>query len=90
MEILTLAQTQKLSKKIKIQLYGPDFWKEVINFDALVKHGVISPADLGLIEFVDDPNAALDQLTSFLAEHYLQPHQVRAAEELPDIAKSRI
>ena len=89
-EILTLVQTQKLAKKIKIQLYGTDFWKEVINWEALVKHGVISRDDLGLIEFVDDPHDALDGLKSFLVEHYLQPYQVRAAEELPDIAKSRI
>ncbi len=89
-EILTLVQTQKLAKKIKIQLYGADFWKEVINFDALVRHGVISLEDLGLMEFVNDPHEALDSLKRFLFEHYLQPHQVRAAEELPDIAKSRI
>lgn len=88
-EILTLAQTQKLSKKIKIQLYGADFWREVINFDALVKHGVISPEDMSLFEFVDDPLAALEQLKVFLLEHYLQPHQVRAVDDEPDIAKSR-
>lgn len=89
-EILTLAQTQKLAKKIKIQLYGTAFWKEIINWDALVKHGVISPEDLNLMEFVDDPHEALDHLKRFLVETYLQPHQIRAAEEKPDIAKSRI
>src|SRR5678815_4494017 len=41
MEVLTLAQTRKLAKKILIVLYGSEFWKEVINFDALVKHGMI-------------------------------------------------
>jgi predicted Rossmann-fold nucleotide-binding protein len=45
-EILTLTQTQKLEKRIQIILYGSDFWKEVINFEALARHGVISPGDL--------------------------------------------
>jgi len=89
-EILTLAQTQKLEKKIKIMLYGTAFWKEVVNFDALIKHGVISAEDMKLMEFVDDPHTALDHLKIFLSKHYLQPHQVRAAEEMPDIAKSRL
>lgn len=89
-EILTLVQTQKLEKKIMIIMYGSSFWKEVINFDALARHGVIAPDDLKLMDFVDDPHTALDHLKAFLSEHYLQPQQVRAAEDLPDIAKSRI
>lgn len=89
-EILTLVQTQKLEKRIQIILYGTEFWREILNFDAMVKHGVISAADLDLFEFADSPAAALAQLKPFLEANYLQPHQVRAAEELPDIAKSRI
>lgn len=89
-EILTLAQTQKLEKRIQILLYGTEFWREIFNFEAMVRHGVISSSDLNLFEFVDSPAAALARLKPFLEEHYLQPHQVRAAEELPDIAKSRI
>src|SRR5207249_10456368 len=58
MEILTLAQTQKLAKKILIVLYGSEFWKEVINFDALVKHGMIAPEDLDLFQYADDPESA--------------------------------
>ena len=41
-EILTLAQTKKLESKILIVLYGSKFWKEIINFEALVRHGVIA------------------------------------------------
>ncbi|MCL4795029.1 MAG: LOG family protein [Bryobacteraceae bacterium] len=89
-EILTLAQTQKLDKRIQIILYGTEFWREIINFEAMVKHGVISPEDLDLFAYADSPSAALARLKLFLEEHYLQPDQVRAAEELPDIAKSRI
>ncbi len=46
MELLTLAQTQKLAKKVTILLYGSAYWKEIVNFDALVKYGMIAEDDL--------------------------------------------
>jgi uncharacterized protein (TIGR00730 family) len=58
-ELLTLAQTKKLERRIPILLYGPGYWNEVLNFEALVKHGMINREDLGLFEFVDDPASAL-------------------------------
>jgi uncharacterized protein (TIGR00730 family) len=66
-EILTLQQTGKLDRHIPILLYGTAYWKEVINFDALVKHGMIGPDDLGLFKFVDDPAAALSLLQAACA-----------------------
>ncbi len=89
-EILTLMQTQKLEKPMMILLYGSEFWHEIINFPALVKHGMISENDMNLFRFVDDPKAALSALKLFLTANYLQPEHVRHAEELPDIARSRI
>jgi hypothetical protein len=62
MEILTLAQTLKLGRKIPVILYGPAYWNEIINFQALVRHGMISPDDLQLFEFADDPAGALTLL----------------------------
>lgn len=61
-EVLTLAQTGKLARQIPVLLYGSAYWKEIINFDALVKHGVISREDLELFRFVDDPASALKML----------------------------
>jgi uncharacterized protein (TIGR00730 family) len=61
-EILTLAQTRKLDSSIPVFLYGSAFWKEVVNFDALVRHGTIAPEDLKLFEFVDEPRNAFEQL----------------------------
>jgi uncharacterized protein (TIGR00730 family) len=61
-EMLTLSQTQKLSRKICVVLYGSEYWKEVINFEALVRHGVISRADLELFQFADEPDQALGML----------------------------
>ena len=59
-EILTLAQTRKLGRAIPVLLYGSGFWKEVINFEARVRHGTIAAADLRLFEFVDEPRAAFE------------------------------
>jgi uncharacterized protein (TIGR00730 family) len=58
-EILTLAQTQKLDRTIPVLLYGSTYWHEVIDFEALVRHGTIAAEDLKLFEFVDEPAAAL-------------------------------
>src|SRR5215475_14341634 len=58
-EILTLAQTQKLDRSIPVLLYGTEYWREVINFEALVRHGTIAAEDLELFSFVDDPQSAL-------------------------------
>jgi len=59
MEILTLMQTRKIDRRIPVILYGSSYWKEIINFEALVRHGMIERADLALFKFADDPPAAL-------------------------------
>jgi uncharacterized protein (TIGR00730 family) len=73
MEILTLAQTGKLDRAIPVILYGRRFWTEVLNFDALVRHGMIDPADAALFHYADDPDAALALLKSWLQPH-LESH----------------
>jgi hypothetical protein len=47
-------------------LYGSEYWNEIINFQALVRHGMISPEDLQLFRFVDDPQSALKLLQGAL------------------------
>lgn len=90
-ELLTLAQTRKLEKKIVILLYGTTFWKEILNFDALVRHGMISPEDLDLFSFADDVDTACEFLKDGLTRYYLQPPEPLPEHELttPAIAKSR-
>ena len=61
-EMLTLSQTRKLDRRMVILLYGSSYWSEIVNFPALVKHGMIAPDDLGLFRFVDSPAAALEEL----------------------------
>src|ERR1700682_2135188 len=63
-EILTLAQTRKLERSIPVFLYGSAFWKEVVNFEALVRHGTIAAEDLQLFEFVDEPRSAFELIKS--------------------------
>jgi hypothetical protein len=58
-EILTLMQTGKLERRVPILLYGSSYWNEILNFEALVRHGMIDRADLELFQFADEPAAAL-------------------------------
>lgn len=90
-EILTLAQTKKLESKIIIVLYGPDYWHEILNFDAMVKHGMISESDLNLFRFADTPQSALDILKEGLTRYYLEPESVlqHPVEEAPEINRTR-
>jgi uncharacterized protein (TIGR00730 family) len=67
METLTLAQTRKLSRRVPVILYGPDYWREVINFEALIRHGTINAQDLNLFQYADDPDSAIALLRQQLA-----------------------
>jgi hypothetical protein len=80
-EILTLAQTRKLDRRIPVLLYGSTYWNEIINFDALVRHGVIAPEDLQLFPYADDPATALALLQAGLA--------VEEEDTTPAFARSR-
>jgi uncharacterized protein (TIGR00730 family) len=84
MEILTLTQTQKLAKRMTVLLYGSAYWKEIVNFEALVKYGMIAPEDLNLFQFVDDPATAFELLKTGLAEYAAQSD----TPEMPAISKS--
>ena len=83
-EMLTLAQTRKLDRNMLVLLYGSVYWKEVINFEALVRHGVIGPEDLELFSFVDDPATALVRLQQGIVLETAAPTPAQ-----PAFAKSR-
>jgi uncharacterized protein (TIGR00730 family) len=85
-EILTLSQTRKLEGKMTVILYGEEYWREVINFDALVKHGMIGAADLKLFSFADNPRAALALLQEGIAPE-LQAHPSPYAKTRPSRAE---
>ena len=81
-EILTLVQTRKIDRHIPIVLYGSSYWNEIINFDALVRHGMINAEDLALFQFADDPVTALGLLQAGIA--------AELEEATPAIAHSQI
>ena len=66
-EILTLSQTRKLARPIPVLLFGKTYWNEIIDFDALIRHGMISAEDLDLFQYVDEPQTALELLQRRLA-----------------------
>lgn len=88
-EILTLAQTHKLAKKIVVIGYGKEYWTRVLNFGALVDAGTISPEDVNAFTMVDTPEEAFEVLKDGLTKYHLQPQPARPVpEEGPEIAKT--
>jgi uncharacterized protein (TIGR00730 family) len=90
-EILTLAQTDKLAKKILVVIYGSEYWHRIMNFQAFVDAGTVAPEDLNLFKFVDTPEDAFTFLRDGLTEYHLggQPKKEKENEVLPEIAKTR-
>ena len=82
MEMLTLMQTRKIERRIPVVLYGSSYWNEVINFEALVRHGMIRRDDLSLFRFADDPATAFGLLQAGIEAN-------GAEEETPAIAHSQ-
>ena len=88
-EILTLAQTQKLAKKILVVIYGSEYWNRLINFQAMVDAGTISQTDLDLFKLVDSPEEGFEFLRDGLIQYHLGPEKSkRAGEIVPEIAKT--
>ncbi len=86
-EILTLAQTHKLAKKILVSVYGREYWNRVLNLEALADAGTISPEDVNGFTMVDTPEEAFEVLKEGLTKFHLQPAK-QGAEEGPEIAKT--
>jgi uncharacterized protein (TIGR00730 family) len=63
-EVITLVQTRK-AKPVPIILFGSSYWKRLLNTEMLVEEGVISPNDLKLLQYVDDPQVAWDLIKGF-------------------------
>ncbi|MEY4345526.1 MAG: hypothetical protein RL032_1358 [Pseudomonadota bacterium] len=63
-EVITLVQTRK-AKPVPIILFGTDYWKRLINMDVLIEVGAISPEDLNLLHYTDDPQDAWDTIKRF-------------------------
>jgi len=67
-ELLTLIQTGKV-RPLPVLLFGRDFWTRVVNFEALVEEGVISPHDLEIFHWCEDAQSAWEFVQRFYEEH---------------------
>ena len=67
-EVLCLVQTRK-AKPVPIFLYGSDYWKKIINFEALADEGAIAHEDLKLFRYVDDPQSVWQEIQAFYGLH---------------------
>ena len=83
-EILTLAQTQKLSEKIDVILYGSDYWAQILNFKPLVEWGAVAQEDLDVLHTANTPEEAFEHLREHLM-HHLEP----SPPETPGLAITR-
>jgi uncharacterized protein (TIGR00730 family) len=88
-EILTLAQTDKLAKKILVLIYGSEYWNRIINFQGFVDAGAVSPEDLDLLKFVNSPEEGFEFLKEGLTKYHLGGPPKKEKEVLPEIAKTR-
>ena len=87
-EILTLAQTDKLSKRIAVILYGREYWEQVLNLDPMADWGAIAEKDKELLHWADTPDEAVTQLRQHLEVNHLAP-KTRQERSAPGIAKTR-
>jgi uncharacterized protein (TIGR00730 family) len=67
-ETLTLIQTGRM-ERVPLLLFGMEFWKDVINFDALAEAGTISPEDVDLFTVVD----SAEEGWAVVRKHYNLP-----------------
>src|SRR5436309_10503086 len=79
-EILTLVQTDKLSKKIEVILYGRDYWDQVLNFGPMAEWGAIAEKDLELVDYCDTPTDAFERLRAHLIDQHLEPASAQEAD----------
>ena len=86
-EILTLAQTRKLSKKLCVILYGTDYWDQVLDLKPLAEWGAINEEDMSLLCRVNTAAEAFDRLKDHLVTHHMVPDTAQETKA-PGIAKT--
>jgi len=66
-ETLTLIQTKKI-KPVPVLLFGSQYWRRIINFEALADEGTIDHCDLALFKYVDSVDEAWACIHDFYAK----------------------
>ncbi|HMS18519.1 MAG TPA: LOG family protein, partial [Planctomycetota bacterium] len=67
-ETLTLVQTGTM-QRIPIILFGEEFWRRIVNFEAFVEEGTISPEDLTLFSFAETAEDAWTIIRDWYAKN---------------------
>jgi uncharacterized protein (TIGR00730 family) len=70
-ELLTLVQTRKMTKPLPIVVFGKEYWDQVVNLRALVRHGTIAARDLELMHYTDSVDDAYEWIVARLTEYAL-------------------
>ena len=81
MEVLTLIQTERMTKKIVLVLYGAEFWSRVLNMDYLVQTGMISAADLNLFKICSTVDEAFEYVTKGLVTNSQQSQKKKSLKK---------
>ena len=75
MEVITLMQTNKIKKEMKVIVYDEYYWKQVINMDKLVEFGTISKSDFKLFDFCNSVDEMFEKVTTHFQKYYLNGHK---------------
>lgn len=75
MEVITLMQTHKIKKEMKVIVYDEYYWKQVLNMDKLVEFGTISENDFKLFDFCNSVDEIFEKVTTHFHKYYLNGHK---------------
>jgi uncharacterized protein (TIGR00730 family) len=71
-ETLTLIQTGKIGA-MPVLLFGEEYWRRIVNFEAMVEEGVIDEDDLSIITYVESAREAWDLIDAFYEDRDATP-----------------
>ncbi len=84
-EIITLLQTGKIKKKMLLVVYDENYWKGILNFDALVQNALINENDLKLFKFCNTVDEAFKVIKEFFEKNYLTEKEIKREEPRIDL-----
>jgi uncharacterized protein (TIGR00730 family) len=80
-ELITLIQTGKVKKKMLLIVYDEKYWRNIINFDALVSNAVISSSDMNLFSFCNSVDETFNAIKKHFEKYYLRKEEEKRQEE---------
>lgn len=80
-ELITLLQTGKIKKRMLLVVYDENYWRNIINFDAMISNAVITREDMNLITFCNNVEEAFNSITKHFEKNYLNKEKDKRQEE---------